>query len=158
MFRSILVAVDGSEAATEALEEAIELARRTGARLTLISVAEHLRHGFGWPYFVPYPTDEELGREAQEVIERAEALVPDDIPVSSVVRFGPAAAAILDRVEQGEHDLVVMGSRGLGLTGSLLLGSVSRAVLADSPVPVLVHPARAGRRDEPAGLTAPLRA
>jgi nucleotide-binding universal stress UspA family protein len=144
MFRNILVAVDGSLAANEALEEAIELARRTGARLTLISVAVPPRW-FGWPSFAPYPTDAALKREAQEVVDRAEALVPDDVPVSTVVRFGPAAAAIRDRVEQGEHDLVVMASRGLGVAGSLLLGSVSRAVLAHSPVPVLIHPARAGR-------------
>jgi nucleotide-binding universal stress UspA family protein len=146
VFRSIIVAVDGSQAATEALEEAIELARRSGARLTLISVAVPLRRRSGWPYFVPYPTDNELKREAQEVIERAEALVPDDVPVSTVVPFGPAAKAILERVKRGEHDLVVMGSRGLGLAGALLLGSVSRPVLTHSPVPVLIHPARAGRR------------
>jgi nucleotide-binding universal stress UspA family protein len=154
VFRNILVAVDESQAATEALEEAIELARRTGARLTLISVAVPLRRRFGWPYFVPYPTDDELEREAQEVVERAEALVPNDVPVSTIVRFGPAANAILERVERGEHDVVVMGSRGLGLAGALLLGSVSRAVLAHSPVPVLIHPARAGRSHEPAEAVA----
>jgi nucleotide-binding universal stress UspA family protein len=144
MFRSILAAVDGSGAAAAALEEAIALARRTGGRLTLISVAVPPRR-LGSPYFVPYPTDEQLAREAQETVERAAALVPDDVPVSTVVRSGPAAQAILERLEQGEHDLVVMGSRGLGLTGSLLLGSVGRAVMAESPVPVLVYPARAPR-------------
>jgi nucleotide-binding universal stress UspA family protein len=150
VFRSILVAVDGSQAATEAFEEAIEVARSTGARLTLISVAVPLRRRVGWPYFIPYPTDDELKREAQEVVERAEALVPEDVPVSTVVGFGPAAKAILERVDRGEHDLVVMGSRGLGLAGSLLLGSVSRAVLAHSPVPVLIHPARADGSYTPA--------
>jgi nucleotide-binding universal stress UspA family protein len=150
VFRNILVAIDGSQAATEALAEAIELARGADARLTLISVAVPPQRRFGWPYFVPYPTDDELNREAQEVVERAEALVPDDVAVSTVVRFGPAAKAILERVELGEHDLVVMGSRGLGLAGSLLLGSVSRAVLAHSSVPVLIHPARAGPKDAPA--------
>lgn len=142
MFRSILVAVDGSQAATEALEEGIDLARVEGARLTLISVAVQLRH-IGWPYVVPLPTEDELGREAQEIVERAEALVPEDVPVSTVVRRGPAAKAILERVESGEHDLIVMGSRGLGAAGALLLGSVSRAVLAHSPVPVLIS--RGGR-------------
>jgi nucleotide-binding universal stress UspA family protein len=144
MFRSILVAVDGSRAATAALKKAIELASRSGARLTLISVAVPPRR-LGWPYFVPYPTDEQLAREAQEAADRAAALVPADVPVSTVVRSGPAAQAILERAEQGEHDLVVMGSRGLGMSGSLLLRSVSRAVLERSRVPVLVYPARAGR-------------
>jgi nucleotide-binding universal stress UspA family protein len=145
MFHSILVGVDDSEAAGRALEEAVDLARGEGARLTLISVAAPPRWQFASPYFVPFPSGEELQRQARRIVDRAEALVPDDVPVSSVVRRGPAAEAILERIEDGEHDLVVLGSRGLGPAGSLLLGSVSRAVLGHSPVPVLI--ARAGPRN-----------
>jgi nucleotide-binding universal stress UspA family protein len=141
MFRNILVAVDGSEAAKKALREAVELARRTRGRLTLISVAVPPRR-FGGPHFIPYPTQDELERDAEEIVARAEAIVPDDVPVATVVRRGPAAKAILERAEQGSHDLIVMGSRGLGFAGSVLLGSVSRAVVAKSPVPVLIHPLR----------------
>jgi nucleotide-binding universal stress UspA family protein len=148
MFRNILVAVDGSEAATNALREAVELARRTRGRLTLISVAVPARR-FGWPYFVPYPTPDELEREAEAIVARAEALVPDDVPVTAVVRSGPAARAILERAKQGGHDLIVMGSRGLGFAGAVLLGSVSRAVVAKSPVPVLIHPLRAAQHHPP---------
>jgi nucleotide-binding universal stress UspA family protein len=150
MFHSILVAVDGSEAATRALEQAIDVARAEGARLTLASVAVSPRR-VSWPCFVPVPTEDDLEREAQEILERAEALVPEDVSVSTIVRRGPAAKAILERVETGEHDLVVMGSRGLGQAGALLLGSVSRAVLTHSPVPVLIARARpAGAGEDPA--------
>jgi nucleotide-binding universal stress UspA family protein len=142
MFRSILVAVDGSPSAGAALEEAVDLARRYGARLTLISVAAPFRWRFASPYHVPLPDEDGLELQARAVLERAEALVPDDVPVSTVVRRGAPAKAILERVEAGEHDLVVMGSRGRGRAGSLLLGSVSRAVLAGSPVPVLIAEAR----------------
>jgi nucleotide-binding universal stress UspA family protein len=146
MFRSILVAVDGSREAAKALEEAVDLARSEGARLTLISVAELPRWRFsGFPLAVPFPDEAELVREAERIVEQAEELVPEDVPVSTVVRRGPVAKAILKRVETGEHDLVVVGSRGLGPTGSLILGSVSRAVLARSPVPVLVAPAVSAR-------------
>jgi nucleotide-binding universal stress UspA family protein len=144
MFRSILVAVDGSEPAAHALQEAIDLARGEGARLTLISVAAPPRWlGSPGPYVAPVPLEDEFERRAQQVVEEAEASVPEDVPVSTVVRSGPAAQAILDRVEAGGHDLIVMGSRGLGSAGSLLLGSVSRAVLADSRVPVLIARASA---------------
>jgi nucleotide-binding universal stress UspA family protein len=146
MFRSILVAVDGSEAAAEALAKAIELARAEGARLTLIAVAAPFRWRFASPYLLPFPTDAELERQADSVVERAAALVPQDVPVATVVRTGPAADAILKRIDDGEHDLVVMGSRGLGPTGALLLGSVSNAVVAHSPVPVLLTPVRAKTR------------
>lgn len=147
MFRSILVAVDGSRSSAKALDEAIGLARSEGARLTLISVAAPPR----WrivtsPYAVPYPNEDELALEAQTLLAQAEARVPDDIPVSTVARRGPAAAAILERIGVGEHDLVVMGSHGRGPVRSLVLGSVSSAVVAHSPVPVLIVREQPGKR------------
>jgi nucleotide-binding universal stress UspA family protein len=151
VYQSILVAVDGSAAADAALEQAIDLARAEGARLTLISVAVPPRVRVVGPYYVLYASDEELERQATEIVERAEARVPEDVPVHSVVRSGSAAKAILERAEVGEHDLIVMGSRGLGFAGSILLGSVSRAVLAESRIPVLV--AEAGKTEQVAETT-----
>jgi nucleotide-binding universal stress UspA family protein len=138
VFHNILVAIDGSPTATAALEEAIDLARSDDARLVLLSVAAPPRWRFAGPTYVPYPTDEELQRAAWDVLARAEALVPGDVAVSSVVRVGSPAAEIVRRAVEGGHDLIVMGSRGHGSLGSLLLGSVSRAVVARSAVPVLV--------------------
>jgi hypothetical protein len=54
------------------------------------------------------------------------------------------------QAEKGGHDLVVVGSRGLGKIGSLVLGSVSRTVTARSTVPVLV-----ARRQKPASFALP---
>jgi nucleotide-binding universal stress UspA family protein len=153
VFRSILVAIDGSPAAMTALEEAIDLARSDGARLTLISVAAPPRWRYSGPPYVPYPTEHDLEREARDVVERAEALVPADLSVCTVVRAGDPVAAIVARAEAGGHDLVVVGSRGLGPLRSLVLGSVSRAVIARSPVPVLV--ARRGRAAGPALVLEP---
>ena len=51
---------------------------------------------------------------------------------------GHPVSVILDRLRDGRHDLLVMGTRGLGRVGSALLGSVSQAVLHEAPVPVLV--------------------
>jgi nucleotide-binding universal stress UspA family protein len=148
MFRSILVAVDGSPAATCALREAVDIARSEGARLTLMNVARLPRLVIGpGPYAVPW-TEADLEASAREVLDDAEKLVPDDVPVSTFVGRGPAPAAILQRIEAARHDLVVMGSRGLGPAGALLLGSVSRAVLAQSPVPALIV------RKEPAEVAA----
>lgn len=138
MFRSILVALDDSPAASQALAEAIDLARSEGARLTLMSVAAPPRWRPAGPLVPPYPTDAQLAEQAQRIVDHAEALVPDGIPVSTVCRSGLAAREILARVECAGHDLVVMGSRGLGPAVSLVLGSVSRSVVAQSPVPVLV--------------------
>lgn len=147
MFRSILVALDGSPEAAAALDSAIDLARDEGARLTLIGVAVPIRWRPAGPFYFCCPTDEELEQQAQEILDRASETVPDDIPVWTVVRRGDPAKAILERIEQGEHDLVVMGSRGFGTAASLLLGSVSRAVIARSPVPVLIARAQARTRE-----------
>ena len=149
MFRSILVAVDRSPASRKALAEAIDLALDSGARLTLMSVAELPRWRiYGYPMVVPYPDQAQLVRQAEAIVEEAEALVPQGVPVSTVVRWGPVVTEILKRVRNGEHDLVVVGSRGLGPAGSLILGSISRAVLAKSPVPVLVARAEPSRQPE----------
>jgi nucleotide-binding universal stress UspA family protein len=138
MFRSILVALDESDAATTALSEAIDLARAEGARLTLISVAASPRILATGPYIPPVPTEDELVRHTEKVLARAEALVPEDVPVVTVARRGHAATEILKRIELGGHDLVVLGSRALGRVSGVLLGSVSGAVAAHSSVPVLI--------------------
>ena len=152
MFHNILVAVDGSQSSDAALATAIDLAGDEGASLTLIAVATQPRWRFtSGPFVVPYPTNDDLEREALHVVERARARVPDATPVTTIIQSGAAAKTILERVTSAEHDLVVMGSRGRGPARSLLLGSVSLAVLAHSPVPVLlVRQARAAvRRLEP---------
>jgi nucleotide-binding universal stress UspA family protein len=148
MFRSILVAVDGSPAAARALETAVELARSEGARLSLINVVDLPRWRIsGFPLAVPFPDEAELVREAEQTLERAEGRVPEGIPVSTVLRKGSVVKEILKRIENGEHDLVVVGSRGLGPAGSLILGSISRGVLARSPVPVLVARAEPAKHE-----------
>jgi nucleotide-binding universal stress UspA family protein len=151
VFRNILVAVDGSPTSTAALEEAIDLARSDGARLVLISVGVPLRFRFSGPTYVPYPNEHDLEAAAWEIVRRAEATVPADVPVTSIVRVGPPAATIVARAEEGGHDLVVMGSRGHGVLGSILLGSVSRDVIARSPVPVLVARRRRDEGEQTAG-------
>ncbi len=136
MFRSILVALDGSEHSERALDEAIDLARSEGARLTLLSVGVQ-------PQI--YPTafaitlsDVELTAAAEAVLEEAAAKVPDDVRFATVTRVGRAADQILKRAADGQHDLIVMGSRGHGAATSFLVGSVSHAVLNRSPRAVLI--------------------
>jgi nucleotide-binding universal stress UspA family protein len=145
MFRSILVAVDGSTHGTRALEEAIDLARSEGARLTLVTVATR-------PMIWPAPlqaavTDAELEETAQALIDEAAAKVPDDVPVTTVVHVGRAADEIVRRASEHDHDLIVMGARGRGAATSLLLGSVSHGVLNQSPSAVLIVHAHEGERE-----------
>lgn len=140
MFRSVLVAVDGSEHSARALAEAIDLARGAGARLTIMCVASPPTVAIASGPYLPAPatTQAEVEREAEEIVDKACGSVPDGVPVATVVRSGVAGPEIVDRITDGEHDLVVLGSRGRGAIRSLFLGSVSHYVLHHSPIAVLV--------------------
>jgi nucleotide-binding universal stress UspA family protein len=141
MFRRILVAFDGSPHAHAALAEAIELARDDHGRLTVIAVAPDPNLWLGAATEVPVNlggTEEQTIDEYQRVLDRAVQIVPLDVPVTKLLRRGAAAPEILAEVRDNQHDLIVIGSRGRGELRSLLLGSVSHAVLRSSPVPVLV--------------------
>ena len=137
-YRSILVPLDGSEHAAAALDRAIATARRSDAWLTLLHVIEppHLPP-VGGAYVVELVRPE-LEEDADALLERAASRVPAGLHVATIIRRGQAAAEIVRRVEAAGHDLVVMGSRGRGPLRSLLLGSVSRAVLHRCHVPVIV--------------------
>jgi nucleotide-binding universal stress UspA family protein len=136
MFRSILVAVDGSTHSERALEEAIDLARSQGARLTLVTVATRPAI---WPSgYQRAVADSELEEAARGVVDEAAEKVPDEIPQATVVRLGRPAEEIVRRAKDGLHDLIVMGARGRGAATSLLLGSVSHGVLNQSPAAVLI--------------------
>lgn len=137
-YRSILVPLDGSPHAAAALDHAIALAGSSGARLTLMHVIEppHLPPVGG--FYVAGLLTPESQEEAEALLDRAAERVPDGTRIATIVRRGDAAEEILNRVAAAGHDAVVMGSRGHGALRSLLHGSVSRAVLRCSRVPVIV--------------------
>ena len=139
MFRNILVAIDGSPHADQALMDAIDLARSENARLTLFTAIVRLP---AISYLAPGAPVADLARdaeaEAEMVLLRARASVPADVCVTTVLSTQPVSRALLRQIEDGHHDLVVMGSRGRGAVRSALLGSVSHYVLHHSPVPVLI--------------------
>ena len=140
MFKSILVAIDGSIHSERALEQAVDLARSEGSQLTLISVG---RHALSWPDpQQPVVNDVELGDAMRAVVEDAAETVPDDIPVTTIVRLGQPGDEIIDQAASGNYDLIVMGNRGRGGATSILLGSVSHAVLNRGPAAVLIVHAR----------------
>jgi nucleotide-binding universal stress UspA family protein len=140
MFRSILVAIDGSPDADEALTQAVDLAACEHARLTIFSGVAGppavAYAGIGGAVVAVMARDAEADSEA--LLRRAVERVPDGVSVSTVLSGDPVRPALLRQIKRGGHDLVVMGSRGRGAVRSVLLGSVSHYVLHHSPVPVLI--------------------
>ncbi len=141
MFRQLLVAYNGSAPAQAALLEAIEIARTGNARLTVMTVVpQPALWALGFGHECPVDPDDfgdQVVREYQGRLDAAVGRVPHDIPVTKLLRLGPAAPAILEEANSGRHDLLAMGSRSRGDLASLLLGSVSRRILRDSRITVL---------------------
>ena len=140
---TIVVGVDGSENAVQALHFAIEEARIRGAELRAVS-AWHVPpavYGAGW---APASTDldefrklaEQSLRESVEEAGSTEA----GIEVTFVVREGHPVDLLVE--ESGDADLLVLGTRGLGGFKELLLGSVSQQCAHHASCPVVIVPPR----------------
>jgi nucleotide-binding universal stress UspA family protein len=140
MFHNILVAVDGSPDAEQALKQAIDLAEAEHTRLTLFSatVVPPPAAFAGMSGDVVAQLIRDAEAEAQAIMRAAVERVPKQVSVTSVLSSDPVRPALLQQIKAGNHDLVVMGSRGRGTLRSALLGSVSHYVLHHSPVPVLI--------------------
>jgi nucleotide-binding universal stress UspA family protein len=151
MFRNILVAIDGSPDAAEALDQAIDLAESERARLTLLTgVAKPPPSAYwGWSAPVAVQLAEGARNAAASILASARDRVPHDLPVTTILSEEPIRTALIAQLKRGRHDLVVMGSRGRGAVRSAVLGSVSHYVLNHSPVPVLIaHAERASQRSD----------
>ncbi|MGH2689139.1 MAG: universal stress protein [Actinomycetota bacterium] len=137
----IVVGVDGSDDAQQALVWAISEARLRKDGVTAL---------FAWTYpaavgpfeaIVPASLNVDFGKEGDEIVQRAikEATAgATDVEVNGEVVEMPPAQALL-RASEGA-DLVVIGSRGLGGFRGLLLGSVGHQVAQHAQCPVVIIP------------------
>jgi len=141
MFKRILVAYDTPEHSARALAEAADLARVTGAELTVLTVVPKFSAWVGSSMVAPANL-RELQREVEDAWRADEMAavkaLPDDIAVTTKLRSGHAGEEIVAQAKAGGNDLVVVGTRGRNEVGSLFLGSVSQQVAHASPVPVLI--------------------
>ena len=143
MYKRILVPTDGSSISLNAADAAIELARAFGGDMVALSIA------------VPEPVLQSLdgamvldpGQQVDVLLEQANGFATAlagraqaaGVPCTAVTAFAlDPGEAIVNAVRQHGCDLVVMGSHGRRGLSRLLAGSVTQAVLAYAPVPVMV--------------------
>jgi nucleotide-binding universal stress UspA family protein len=135
LYRNILVAIDGSIAAKAALDHALDLARDQHARLTLMTVVPPVAAVSVAGSAQVVPLQEACFNDA---LNDAVASVPDDVGLLRILAHGKPAREIVQRVESGDYDLIVMGTHGRGRVGEAVVGSVSREVVHRSRTPVLL--------------------
>lgn len=139
----MLVATDGSPHAIKAAEVAARLARELrGAEVTLVNVGQIPAIVAGGPGdgMIDFSAFEKALAEAGQAIlrETLHTFAGVDAPVKTVYRLGEPVWEIIGLAKEIQADLIVMGSRGRGQLGGLILGSVSERVLHAAHGPVLI--------------------
>ena len=143
MFRSIVVGTDGSDTATTAVRQAIELARAVGARIELVSAYEPVSDARLREESIVVPKDLHWMINPREDVlatleEAAGEIRTADVEVEIFARQGDPADAILDVAEERGSDLIVVGNKGMTGAKRFLLGSVPNKVSHHAPCSVLI--------------------
>lgn len=141
MFTSIMVALDGSLQAKDALTAAVAIASLGGGHMRLVTVPQPIIvSSIDGMMSYPLPFDQDdLEKSAKTILDSGLALVPDAIKgrTTTKILFGDPAHAIVDDAKQNATDLIVLGRRGLGTFTGLLLGSTTTKVGQLAPCAVL---------------------
>jgi nucleotide-binding universal stress UspA family protein len=125
------VAYDGSDEARAAVRAAESLARRLGAGLRVTYIVDEDVYA--------RPLVEDVRKQIDASLEELVSRMSRDLEIETVMRHGDPAEELLKACEDG-IDLLVLGSRGYGPVGSVLLGSVSHRVVREAPCAVVVVP------------------
>jgi nucleotide-binding universal stress UspA family protein len=140
---TIVVGIDGSPGAQDALDFALEEARLRGADVRLVAAWDVPGAVYAGGYGLGDPElsarlEEAARGDAERALEQVDA---EGVQIGTVVREGNPARVLVE--EAGDADLLVVGSRGLGGFRSLLLGSVGQQCAHHAPCPlVIVRPRR----------------
>ena len=143
----VVLGVDGSHSAHHAVATLVAWPMTGSMHVTVVGVSEPIpgwEVGLGGP-FAPLVAEEAVGVEAHHdrvahfaVDEALSELRRTPARVDGEVRQGDPASELIAAAGEHDADLIVLGTRGLGMLGRLLLGSVARKVLLHTNVSVLV--------------------
>jgi nucleotide-binding universal stress UspA family protein len=136
MIKNILVPVDGSEGSDRAVAEAITVAEASKAKLNFLYVANINQLAIN--ACLSDAILEAVTKAGNVILDRAVEMVPSGIEKEAFSETGSPAVVILDFATNNPTDMIIMGSRGLGVVKGVLLGSVSQYIIEQAECPVLV--------------------
>ncbi|KAB2874519.1 MAG: universal stress protein [Pseudorhodoplanes sp.] len=136
--QKLLIPFDGSDNAARALDYALRLAKRTPTQLHVVTVhPESVVYGEIQVYVSKEKMDELQRKHCEDILQSAlDAARAAGVPVTSEILTGDTAAAIVARAEALGCDSIVMGTRGMGAVGNLVMGSVATKVVHLTKLPV----------------------
>jgi len=137
VFKTIVLALDGSEGSRHAIPLATELAQRHGARIVLAHVEEDILGKSGGPI---QATEDEIRAEIHALAEQLSAQGIDTAVEMRSVMLGGPAHPIEEIAAEAGADLIVAGTRGHSPVAGLLIGSVTQRLLHIARRPVLAVP------------------
>jgi nucleotide-binding universal stress UspA family protein len=145
MYKSILVATDGSKLSKSAVNSAISLAALTGAELVALKVVPRYPMSYFEGGIALDPSDiarveKQWASDGQAVVDaiRKTALAKGVTAKALTVKSDVVSDAILSTAKKHKCDLIVMASHGRRGIKRLLLGSETQQVLTHGSIPVLV--------------------
>ncbi|RQR34181.1 universal stress protein [Burkholderia sp. Bp9142] len=147
MYSNILVALDGSDTSSRALDAALNLAAETGARLTPVYVVDVLVPAYDAYGYDPSILIDAFREEGLRVTEDAARRMKarDVAGTPQISNVAPAGEDVAQRIAglagELDADLIVLGTHGRRGFRRLALGSVAERVLRHATCPVLMIPA-----------------
>jgi nucleotide-binding universal stress UspA family protein len=143
MYKTILVAIDGSNISNLGLEEAISLATELGATLCVLHVIEQflLTRGLDSPDFVEGLLEalRDTGKKIlAEAVNEAEQVGVTTRSMLAEAIGGPVADTIIEQAKQCGADMIVLGTHGRRGMSRLVMGSDAERVVQEATVPVLL--------------------
>jgi nucleotide-binding universal stress UspA family protein len=146
-FTRILVPLDGSPLAQQALPLATTLATRAPAELTLIEAISPVIESYPLPLGQPLSHYRVLlpalrAKATDDLTSAAQGLRAQGLRVQTLVEDGYPAELIVDTADQRASDLIVMATHGYGGIRRWVLGSVADKVLHAATTPLLLVRAR----------------
>ncbi|MEN7973246.1 MAG: universal stress protein [Verrucomicrobiota bacterium] len=156
--KQLIAAVDFSKNTEAVLQQAAALAKALDTKLWILHVASDETQAMAYestqfsgyaPEFINMPGDVQLARdlsagefkrEHSQLLGMSAKLREDGINAQAVLLKGDAAKLILEKAENLEAEIIILGSHGHGLLHKALLGSVSEAVIRHARRNVLIVP------------------